>query len=87
MYKIRFEEKAQKAFFKLDGSTQRNIIEYFDQKGLLLNPKSFGKNLLYNHKGNWRYRVGNYRIICRIEEKELVILVFAVGHRKDIYKK
>lgn len=87
MYKIRFEEKAEKAFFKLDGSSRRKIIEYLDQKDLLINPKLFGKNLLYNHKGNWRYRVGDYRIICRIEERELVILVLDVGHRKDIYKK
>ena len=53
----------------------------------LLNPKKFGKSLLYNHKGNWRYRVEDYRIICRIEEKELIILVLAIGHRKNIYKK
>jgi mRNA interferase RelE/StbE len=85
MYKIRFSEKAEKAFLKLDGSIKKKIIEFFDQKNILSNPKSFGKSLLYNYKGNWRYRVGDYRIICRIEEKELLVLVIDVGHRKNIY--
>jgi mRNA interferase RelE/StbE len=53
----------------------------------LQNPKNFGKPLPYGFKASWRYRIEDYRIICRIEEKELIILVLAIGHRKEIYKK
>jgi mRNA interferase RelE/StbE len=69
----------------LTAQHRKKISEYLDQESLLKKPKLFGKPLLYSHKGNWRYRVGDYRIICRIEEKELVILVLDVGHRKNIY--
>lgn len=85
MYEVKFTEKSEKIFYKLDDSIQKKIIEYLSEESLLKNPKSFGKSLLYNHKGNWRYRVGDYRIICRIEEKDLVILVLDVGHRSKIY--
>jgi len=86
MYKIRFIEKAEKLLRKLDNQMQRKIISYLDQPELLRNPKSLGKPLLHNKKGSWRYRVGSYRIICQIVEKELVVLVLELGHRKEIYK-
>lgn len=85
MYKIKFDEKAAKSFKKLDHTIQKKIIFYLEQPDLLKNPKTFGKALLYNQKGNWRYRIGDYRIICRITEKELTVLVLATGHRKEIY--
>ena len=85
MYKIKFTDKASKALRKLDNSIQRKIISYLDQSSLLQNPKSFGKPLLHDKKGSWRYRVGDYRIICQIIDRELVILTLDIGHRKEIY--
>lgn len=50
-------------------------------------PYSKGKGLTADKSGLWRYRVGNYRIICDINDNEFVVLAVAVGHRKDIYKR
>ncbi len=48
-------------------------------------PRRFGKGLKADLVGLWRYRVRNYRILCQIQDGELLVLVVAVGHRKDIY--
>ncbi len=51
----------------------------------LENPRSFGKGLMYEKYGLWRYRVENYRIICRIIDSEIEIMVIQIGHRKEVY--
>ena len=50
------------------------------------NPRLHGKGLVGDKSGEWRYRIGNYRIICEIQEKEIVVLVLEIGHRREIYK-
>lgn len=50
------------------------------------NPFIHGKALTANLRGHWRYRVGNYRLICKIEQDEVIILVVEIGHRSDIYE-
>lgn len=52
----------------------------------LSNPRQLGKALTGQFKGLWRYRVGNYRVICDIIDDELIVLALEVGHRKEIYK-
>ena len=86
MWKIIFEDKAFKLLSKLEKSAQKEILHYLNRKELLQNPRNFGKALLHEKKDNWRYRVGDYRLICRFENKELIVLVLDVGHRKEIYK-
>lgn len=49
------------------------------------NPRSLGKGLTSDKVGLWRYRVGDYRVICKIEDETITVLVLAVGHRKNIY--
>ena len=49
------------------------------------NPRLHGKGLLGNKSGQWRYRIGDYRIVCEIRDNEVVVLVLEVGHRKNIY--
>ena len=49
-------------------------------------PRQHGKGLTANRSGQWRYRVGDYRLIAEIQETEIVILIVNIGHRKDIYK-
>lgn len=48
-------------------------------------PQIFGKSLKGNKAGLWRYRIGNYRLICEIIDNKLIILVLTVGHRREIY--
>ena len=49
------------------------------------NPRLHGKELTSNRSGQWRYQIGDYRLICSIEENERVILALSVGHRRDVY--
>ena len=82
----RFDERALKELKKLGGQAQRDIIAYLDKRvARNADPRRFGKRLKANLAGLWRYRVGDYRILCQIQDRELIVLVVAVGHRKDIY--
>lgn len=87
MYQLVFLTKAQKEFKKLDKSAQKLIKE----KLLILceNPESVKNNikaLQGTHKGKFRFRVADYRVIIKKEDDRLIVTVIAVGHRKDIYK-
>ena len=85
-YSLVYSEKAQKQLKKLDNSMKSKILKYIDQNLFDTdNPKKFGKALRYNLKGFWRYRVENYRIIVKIEENELLILVVQIDKRDKIY--
>lgn len=75
-----------KAFKKLDRYTQRIIKAWIDKNIIgCENPRQHGKSLIANHKGQWRYRIGDYRIICIIEDDKLIITALTVGHRREIY--
>lgn len=78
--------QADKQFGKLDRNTQKLIRHYLHEKiSPLENPRSRGEGLKANLSGMWRYRVENYRIICRIMDDKLVVLVVKVGHRREVY--
>lgn len=86
MWKIEWDSKALKEAKKLDRDARKKIVDYLEKRVLASqNPYQFGKPLKGNKAGIWRYRVGNYRILCQIQDRVLVVLVIAVGHRKDIY--
>lgn len=82
----RFDDRALKELRKLGKPAQRDIIAYLDERiagdG---DPRRFGKGLKADLAGLWRYRVGDYRILCQIRDAELVVLVVAAGHRRDVY--
>ena len=79
-YTVNTTPEFDKEFKKLDKFTQKNL------EGCE-NPRIQGKGLTSNRSGQWRYRIGDYRLICIIEDKELIILALTVGHRRDIYEK
>lgn len=87
MYNVIFEPRAEKKFLKLESAVQKQILKYMRNDILLRSPKSFGRPLMYERSGEWRYRVGDYRIICKILDHELVILVIDIDHRKDVYRR
>ena len=71
---------------KLDRAVRKQILDYMDNRiARAENPRDFGKPLGGGRAGLWRYRVRDYRIICRIEDDNLVVLVIDVGHRSTIY--
>lgn len=82
---IEFETKAEKSLERLNKATQIKIINFLEKLSQQENPRSQGKALKGNHSGTWRYRIGDYRLICRINDKQVTILVLDVGHRKNIY--
>ena len=86
IYEISTTEKFDKSFKKLDRQTQR-IIKAWIEKNLINceNPRIHGKALTSNRSGQWRYRVGDYRILAEIHDDKLVLILIDVGHRRDIY--
>lgn len=86
-YKVEYSKTVQKQLKKLDNYTKVMLMNWITKNLIECeNPRSQGKALKGNLKNQWRYRVGNYRILCDIEDDRLVILVINVGHRKDIYE-
>lgn len=75
-----------KSFKKLDRQTQK-IIKAWIEKNLIdcENPRLHGKALSANRSGQWRYRVGGYRILAEIQDDEVVLILIDVGHRSKIY--
>jgi len=51
------------------------------------NPRRFGGPLRYDLTGLWRYRVGDYRIVCEIQDNVLIVLIVRIGHRRKVYRK
>ncbi len=82
-YTIETTQRFDKEFKKLDRYIQK-MIKGWIEKNLYNceNPKAHGKALKSNLSGKWRYKIGDYRLICNIEEDELIILALSVGHRK-----
>lgn len=86
VWTIKYSDIALKQLKKLDISTAKRVIRYMDEKiSPLKDPRTHGKALSFDKKGYWRYRVGDYRIICQINNDDVIILVLEVGHRKEIY--
>lgn len=82
---IKLSKKSSKSLKSLDNSARKNITHFIDKLIESDSPRATGKALQGNLKGLWRYRVGNYRLICQIKDNELVILFVEIGHRKNIY--
>lgn len=84
-WKIEYGRSAEKRLARLDRAWQRRILDYMDVTlGKLDDLRQRGKALVGEFGGFWRFRVGNYRIICSIDEAAHLILVLKVGHRRDI---
>ena len=86
IYQIVTTDKFDKSFKKTDKQTQK-IIKAWIEKNLMgcENPRLHGKGLTANKSGQWRYRVGNYRILAEIRDNELVLVLIDAGHRSRIY--
>lgn len=83
--KIIFSDKTKKQFLKLDKPVQQQIKKFISRLETMNDPRSSGKMLVGNLIGFWRYRVGDYRLLCKIIDNELIIVVVEIGHRKEIY--
>lgn len=84
-YKVFLSPDAAKAFKKLDKPIQQRIAVLVDKIEASINPRFSGKALKGNDK-EWRYRVGDYRIVCEIRDSELIVWLIRIGHRREVYR-
>ncbi len=84
---IEYSEAVRRDVRKIDKQTQKRIREFLETRVVSLeHPRQIGKPLKGSQFENlWRYRVGDYRILCEIQDERVVVLVLEIGHRKEIY--
>lgn len=87
MWRLAFSKRAENQLSKMDVGMRRIIVAW-----LLKNvdgcddPRAHGKGLSGNLSSAWRYRIGDYRVLCDIRDDELVMLALEIGHRREVYK-
>ena len=84
---VEIDDRARRELRKLDKQAQRDILRYLRERiATSEDPRRFGRALCHEKWGLWRYRVHDYRILCRIEDERIVVLVVRIGNRKDVYE-
>jgi mRNA interferase RelE/StbE len=85
-YRVVLDARVEKVLDKMDGSVRLLILSYIKKRLVgCSDPRSLGRGLTGEHAGQWRYRVGDYRILAEIRDTDIVIYVFKIGHRRDVY--
>lgn len=83
---IEYSERALKSLKKMDRQSARRILDFLEQRiATMDDPRASGKPLKGDLGVFWRYRVGDYRVLCEIQDGRLVILAALIGHRKEVY--
>ena len=86
-WRIEITRTAEKQITKLDRAAQKSILHFLRERlKSASDPRQWGKALQGGKRGLWRYRVGDYRLICDILDEKITILILEVGHRKDVYR-
>ena len=86
-WRIEFDRAAAKDLRKLGIEAEERVLRYLRERiAGSTDPRRFGHALTGDRKGLWRYRVGNYRIVASIEDDRFVVVVVAVGHRREVYR-
>lgn len=87
-WRIEFHPRAEKELSKLDRDTARRVLRFLrDRVAKLEDPRSVGEALKGPEVGRfWKYRVGDYRLICTIQNQRVTMLVVRIGHRRDVYR-
>jgi mRNA interferase RelE/StbE len=86
-WRLEYSDKARKQLRKLDAAQRVIILSWMDKNiDGCENPRALGAELTANRSGEWRYRIGTYRILCDIQDAKLVVLAFNIEHRSKVYK-
>lgn len=84
---IEFSTSAERSLRKLDREAARRIAKFIDHRlSALDDPRHLGKPLQGVLHERWSYRVGDYRLICELQDDRLIVLVIEIGHRREIYR-
>lgn len=87
MWRVEFDVDAARDFRKLGHPARSAILKFLRSRiATEDSPRRFGKPLVGDLKGLWRYRVGDHRVVVNIEDHRLLVLVVAVGHRRQVYE-
>jgi mRNA interferase RelE/StbE len=87
-WQIDFDPAAQRELDKLDELIRRRILNFlYERVGKLDDPRRIGQRLQGTLSEFWKYRVGDYRLICSLENDRLRVLVLRIGHRREVYKR
>ena len=86
-WQIEFLPQAAKELHKLDRTVAARIVRTLEERIAILDePRTIGSALVGEHAGYWRWRIGDYRVIARIEDERITILVVRVAHRREVYR-
>ncbi len=86
LWTLKFTKQTEKKFDKLDSVVRKRIFAFLEERVVhQINPRIYGKQLTGIHIDKWSYRIGDYRVLAQIKDKEMLILAINVGHRRDIY--
>ncbi len=87
IWRIEFDRAAVRDLRKLGADAESSVLRYLRERiSGSADPRRLGHALTGDRKGLWRYRVGDYRIVAAIEDDRFVVLVVAVGHRREVYR-
>lgn len=84
-WKVELTDTAAKQLARLDKTQAQRITKYLRRLMQLEDPRDAGKALTGNWRTYWRYRVGDYRVVCEIRDNELVIVAVLIGPRSEVY--
>lgn len=86
MWRLRFSKRADKQLSKMDPGVRRIVVSWLIKNiDGCTDPRAHGKGLTGNRAGEWRYRIGDYRVLCEIKDDELLVLAIEIGHRREVY--
>jgi mRNA interferase RelE/StbE len=86
-WRVEFDRAAARDLRKLGANAERRVLSFLRERiAISADPRRLGGALTGDLKGLWRYRVGDYRIVAAIEDDRFVVLVVAVGHRREVYR-
>lgn len=86
VWTLEYDAKARRQLRKLPRTVSDRILDGLEGVAQAENPRLKGRAMAGKYAGYWRYRVGDYRVIARIEDKRVVIVVVALGHRREVYR-
>ena len=87
IFKVFYSNNVEKQFKKMDKQTAKRILQWIELRLVnCQNPRLWGEALVGDFSGFWKYRVGDFRLICEIKDNELIIQIIMIGNRKEVYK-
>jgi mRNA interferase RelE/StbE len=87
-WQIEFDPAARRELEKLDKSVADRILRFLQVRvGTLEDPRKIGERLKGPLREFWKYRVGDYRLICSLKDDRLIVIVLHVGHRREVYER